>query len=67
MIIVAPSCTGEVSITDRERPVLRPVVVSSSTGMFDAFHPARPPLILSTLRWIAFIALNAKSLGMLET
>ena len=30
---VDPSCTGDVSITECGRPLLRPVVVSSSTGM----------------------------------
>jgi hypothetical protein len=32
--------------------------------MFEKFHPARPPLILSRPRWVAFMAFKAKSLGM---
>ena len=64
MTIVAPSWYGEVSITDRGWPLLRPVVVSSSTGIRPAFHPSRPKLTASTVRWMVFMAFRARSLGM---
>ena len=51
-------------MTERGSPLLRPVVVSSSTGMFCAVHPTRPPLTVSMMRWMAFMALSAMSAGM---
>src|SRR4029453_3030603 len=48
---LAPSCTGEVSIVVRRLPVLRPVVVSSSTGIPNPRLPSRPSLIRKTARW----------------
>ncbi len=65
--MVEPSCTGDVSITERGSPLLRPVVVSSSTGIPEACHPNRPPLILSSARWTPFIVFNTMSLGMGRT
>jgi hypothetical protein len=32
--------------------------------MFETFDPARPPLTLSRPRWMAFMALKVKSVGM---
>ena len=61
--MVSPSCHGLVSNTDRDSPVLRPTVVSSSTGMLPAVHPIRPPDTVSRPRCIVFIILSAKSLG----
>ena len=63
--IVDPSCTGEVNITERGCPLLRPVVVNSTTGIFPASHPSRPPLSFRMPRWMVFMAFNVKSLGML--
>ena len=67
MTRVEPSCRGEVSITDRGCPLLRPVVVSRMTGMADAFHPSRPPLTVRITRWTAFMVFKARSLGMCRT
>src|SRR5687768_7611305 len=65
--IVSPSWCGEVSITVRGWPLLRPVVVSSSTGMLPARHPMRPPLSLSVARWKALSVWKTKSLGTTST
>src|SRR5579862_7393565 len=62
MTMVEPSCSGDVSITVCGRPVLRPVVVSCSTGIFPAAHPMRPPenftaawcKVLRTLNVVSF-------------
>lgn len=60
----SPSCIGDVNITLRGFPLLRPVVVSSSTGMLPASQPNRPPLRLKIMRCAVFIAFNVRSLGM---
>src|SRR6188508_945519 len=65
--MASPSCTGDVSITTRGWPLLRPFVVSSTTGIPPARHPSRPPLILSRLRWKVFMAFSCRSLGMRRT
>ena len=44
-------------------PLLRPIVVSSRTGMSAAFQPTRPPLIFSRPRCMKFIVFSRKSLG----
>ena len=59
----SPSWIGDVNITLRSFPLLRPVVVSSSTGMLPASQPNRPPLIRKMTRWTVFIAFNVRSLG----
>ena len=62
--MVSSSCSGEVSITARGSPLLRPTVVSSSTGMPAASQPSLPKLTVSRPRWTRFIPLSMKSLGM---
>ncbi len=42
------------------------MVVSSSTGIPAASHPSLPKLTVSRPRWMAFMALRAKSLGTTE-
>ena len=66
MTSVSPSCTGEVSMTERDSPDLRPTVVSSSTGMPAASQPILPKLTVSRARWMAFIDFSIRSLGMAE-
>ncbi len=61
--MVSSSCSGDVSITDRFCPLLRPFVVSSSTGIDPALHPNRPPVSVSTVRWTWFIDFRTRSLG----
>ena len=63
MTTVEPSCSGEVNMTARGCPLLRPVVVSSSTGMLLASHPKRPPLSFKMVRWTPFMVFNTRSLG----
>src|SRR5207248_3460752 len=66
MTRASPSRYGEVSMTERGWPLLRPVVVSSSTGILLSSHPNRPPVTLSMPRWTAFIAFNPRSVGMAD-
>ena len=61
--MASPCCTGDVSITVWGWPLLRPIVVSSSTGMPPARHPRRPKLTFKTTRWKVFSALSCKSVG----
>ena len=63
---VFPSWYGDVSITVRTSPVLRPVVVSSTTGMPATCQPKRPPVKAMAARWSAFMLLSEKSVGMGE-
>jgi tRNA G18 (ribose-2'-O)-methylase SpoU len=58
------SRAGEVNSTVCGRPLFRPVVVSSTTGIFAVSHPNRPPLILNTVRWTVFIPFQNMSPGM---
>ncbi len=52
------------SMHERGSPDLRPIVVSSSTGIPDARHPALPKVTESKARCSVFMVLRAKSLGM---
>src|SRR5262245_12178534 len=58
------SRTGDVRTTVRGRPLFRPVVVSSSTGILATSHPSRPPLSFITVRWTVLSPRKNKSLGM---
>ena len=62
--IRSPSLSGEVSMTDRDRPDLRPVVINSSTNMSAAVHPSLPPLIFNRPLCTPLIAFRDPSLGM---
>ena len=52
---VDPCWIGEVSSTVCSRPDLRPVVVSSRTGIFPAVQPSLPKLTASITRCAAFM------------
>ena len=54
---------GDVNMTDRRVPDLRPVVVNRSTGMWPTVHPSLPPLSFSKTRCALFIVLKNPSLG----
>ena len=62
--MATPSRTGEVNSTVCGRPLFRPVVVSSITGILATSHPSRPPLIFSVVRCTVFIPFKNRSLGM---
>ena len=64
--IASPSRTGEVSITDRGRPLRRPTVVSSSTGMPSASSPNRRGATLIRARCTAFSAFMTRSAGIMR-
>lgn len=49
---------------ERGSPLFRPIVVNSNTGMPAACQPYLPKLTFKMARWMAFIDLRVKSLGM---
>ena len=67
MTSVSPFCRGEVSMHERDSPLLRPTVVSSSTGMPAALQPSLPKLIVSVARCTKFMVFRTRSLGMSST
>ena len=64
MAIESPSCQGVVSIVERGSPLLRPVVVSSMTGMFPAVQPIRPRVTVIAVRCNVFIVFMTSAEGM---
>ena len=50
-------------MTARGWPLLRPIVVSSRDGIPPKLAPNRLPVTFSSTRWVVFIALRTRSLG----